>query len=284
MRVLLILLTLFIQNTTLGFAYQLIPDDFESIDLKLKEHEMAVSFLGLTNGEATLIHGPNDENILVNTGGEGTEAELDEWLRFFGVKEITTLMLTNKQSLNDSQINHVISKYFIKEIVTTREIANQLSAHFQGTTLIPIKVWGIGTSKQILPDVMANVQFAGAEKDEGLDFTLRFHKYRLFFMTSYSQKAQQTLMGKSLGEINIFKVPTMEEDNSLSEKLIHAVNPQISILFSTEKKSPDINIIKDLQDSWSEVYFTKKQGTMTIKFTESNYEVFNIPVEGDEKK
>ncbi|MDR6998519.1 hypothetical protein [Neobacillus niacini] len=283
MRILLILITLFLQNTSLGFAASLIPDDFESIDLKLKDHEMAVSFLGLTNGEATLIQGPNDENILVDTGGEGVEAELDEWLRFYGVKEINSLILTNKQGLNDSQINHLISKYFIKEIVTTREISGQLSTHFQGTNLIPIKVWGEGTSKQILPEALANVLFAGNEQDEGLDFTLKFHKHRLFFMTSYSQRSQQMLLKKNLGDIKVFKVPMMKEDNSLSEKLIHTVNPQISILFSAEKNSPDIDIIQDLQDSWSEVYFTKKQGTVTIKFTQTNYEVFNIPIEEDEK-
>lgn len=282
MRILLILITLLLQNATLGFASSLIPDDFESINLKLKDHEMAVSFLGLTNGEATLIQGPNDENILVNTGGESVESELDEWLQFYGVKEINSLILTNKQGLNESQINHLISKYFIKEIVTTREISNQLSAYFHGANLIPIKVWGEGTSKQILPEVLANVQFAGNEQDEGLDFTLKFYKHRLFFMTSYSPRSQEMLMKKNLGDINVFKVPTMVEDNSLSEKLIHTVNPQISILFSAEKNSPDIDMIQDLQDSWSEVYFTKKQGTVTIKFTESNYEVFNIPIEGDE--
>lgn len=135
---------------------------------------------GVNKREATLIQGPNDENILVNTGGESVESELDEWLQFYGVKEINSLILTNKQGLNESQINHLISKYFIKEIVTTREISNQLSAYFHGANLIPIKVWGEGTSKQILPEVLANVQFAGNEQDEGLDFTLKFYKHRLF--------------------------------------------------------------------------------------------------------
>ncbi len=38
---------------------------------------MAVTFFGLSDGEATLIQGAKGENILVNTGGERTQAELE---------------------------------------------------------------------------------------------------------------------------------------------------------------------------------------------------------------
>ncbi|MDF2791401.1 MAG: hypothetical protein K0S80_4503, partial [Neobacillus sp.] len=53
-------------------------------------------------------------------------------------------------------------------------------------------------------------------------------------------------------------------------------------LFESDQHQPDPDIIYDLQDIWSEVFFTKKHGTITIKFTENNYEVFTFPVEKED--
>lgn len=86
MRSLFILVLLFFQLGSIGIASPSLDSSVENIDVKLKDHEMAVSFFGLSDGEATLIQGAKGENILVNTGGEQTKAELKEMLGLFGVK------------------------------------------------------------------------------------------------------------------------------------------------------------------------------------------------------
>ncbi len=58
--------------------------------------------------------------------------------------------------------------------------------------------------------------------------------------------------------IHIFKVPNWAKEDSLSEKLIQYLNPEISILFESEDQQPDPDILNDLTDTWSEIYFTKK--------------------------
>jgi beta-lactamase superfamily II metal-dependent hydrolase len=251
----------------------------ENIDLNIKDHEVVVTFFDLSAGESTLIQGPNGENLLVNAGGKKTEAELDRWLYLYDVKEISTLILTNDgEELSHKQINRLILKYNIKEIITTPELSAQLTKNGDTTSKIAVISWGEGTKKVILPELTSMVQFVGNEQNEGMDLSLQFFKHRVFLMTSCSPRAEQKLLKENIEDVNVFKIPNCAKKNSITEKLIQYVNPQISILFAADHH-PDPDILHDLYDVWSEVYFTKKHGTVTIKFTDSNYEVITIPVQ-----
>nr|WP_263325931.1 hypothetical protein [Neobacillus sp. Marseille-Q6967] len=281
MRVLIIVTALYFQMISMGYASSEPLVNVEKIDLNLKDRELAISFLGLSDGEATLIQGPNGENILVNAGGKGTAGELQEILKLYGVNEIQTLIITNKNNLLPDQIQEVMAAYEIKKVITTAHLKDQLKTTQMNQ--IEIGTWEEGVSESLFPGLSAEVLFAGSGEDEGLDFILQFFNHRLFLMTSFSQHVEEILLKKNLDNVNIFKVPNWAKENSLSEKLIQYVNPQISILFESEKHQPDPDIIHDLQDTWSEVFFTRKHGTVTIKFTETSYEVFTFPVEKEEK-
>ncbi|SDM44782.1 Metal-dependent hydrolase, beta-lactamase superfamily II [Bacillus sp. OK048] len=279
MRVLLLMTAIFLQLTSIGSASSIENGNIESINLKLKNHEIAVTFLGLDDGEATLIQGSNGENILVNMGGEETSAKLSEMLKTFGVKEISTLVITNHQNLFIDQLNQMVSKYKIKQVISTPEIADEITNTAPPFTQVEAIPWKEGITQILLPDLTAEVLFAGKGENEGLDFTLQFFKHRLFLMTSSGDNVEEQLLKKNLDDVSIFKIPNWAMEDSLSEKLIQYVNPQISILFESEQHHPDPDIIHELQDTWSEVFYTKKHGTITIKFTENNYEVFTFPVE-----
>jgi competence protein ComEC len=283
MRILLIILAIFIQTTFIAEATPTASNDIANIDLNIKDHEIAVSFIGLSAGESTLIQGPKGENVLVDAGGEETEAELEGWLNLYDVKEISKLILTNEAAVpSDQHLNRLADKYGIKEIITTPALTEQLSKNLTLTSKAAIVPWGVGTKATILPELKAEVQFVGKNQNEGMDLTLEFFNHRIFLMTSFTQLAEETLLKKNLENINVFKIPNCAKEDSLSEKLIQYLNPQISIFFAAEEDEPDPDILVDLHETWSEVYFTKRHGTVTIKFTDSNYEVLTIPVESDE--
>ncbi|WHZ01515.1 ATP-dependent DNA helicase [Neobacillus sp. YX16] len=282
MRKLLLVAAIFFQFTSIGSASSNELGNVESIDLNLKDHEIAVTFFGLGDGEATLIQGSNGENILVNMGGEETSDELREVLKTYGVKEISTLIITNTQNLFLDQLTQIISKYNVKQLIATAEIARELTNMSPSFTEVKVIPWSEGITQVLFPDLSAEVLYAGIGENEGIDFTLQFFKHRLFLMTSSSQQVEENLLKKNLDDVTIFKVPNWAKEDSLSEKLIQHVNPQISILFESEQHQPDPDIIYNLQDIWSEVFFTKKHGTITIKFTENNYEVFTFPVEKED--
>ncbi|TDL76963.1 ATP-dependent DNA helicase [Rhodococcus qingshengii] len=282
MRKLLLVAAIFFQFTSIGSASSYEYGNVESIDLNLKDHEIAVTFFGLGDGEATLIQGSNGENILVNMGGEETSDELREVLKTYGVKEISTLIITNTQNLFLDQLTQIISKYNVNQLIATAEIAKELTNMSPSFTEVKVIPWSEGITQVLFPDLSAEVLYAGIGENEGIDFTLQFFKHRLFLMTSSSQQVEENLLKKNLDDVTIFKVPNWAKEDSLSEKLIQHVNPQISILFESEQHQPDPDIIYNLQDTWSEVFFTKKHGTITIKFTENNYEVFTFPVEKED--
>ncbi|MEH7546175.1 ATP-dependent DNA helicase [Neobacillus vireti] len=281
MRILLMILALLIPSSMAVRAETTLPTEVEKIDVKLAEHQAAVTFLGLTTGEATLVQGPNGENILINIGGQGELSELEGWLSLYNVKELSTLILTNNgEKISIEKIGKLWKKYNIKEIVTTPEVSSLLTR--EKSNQIPITVWNEGTKKEILPEMFAYVQFLGNQKNEGMDLMLRFFKHNLFLMTSFSQRAEQALLAKNLEDIHVFKIPYTLTKDSLSDQLIQTLNPQISILFGAEEDQLDQDLLRDLQGIWSEVYFTKKHGTVTIKFTESNYEIITIPLKEGE--
>ncbi|WP_342432106.1 hypothetical protein [Neobacillus sp. FSL H8-0543] len=282
MRSLFILVLLFFQLGSIGIASPSLDSSVENIDVKLKDHEMAVSFFGLSDGEATLIQGAKGENILVNTGGEQTKAELKEMLGLFGVKNISVLIITNAQNLFANQINELITTYNIQEVVSTTEITRILTKLIDPSALVEIIAWKEGSSKILFPELTAEVLYAGLGENEGLDFTLHFLEHRLFLMTSSSSEAEKVFLKSDIQNIHIFKVPNWAEEDSLSEILIQYLNPEISILFESENHQPDPEIINDLTDTWSEIYFTKNTGTVTIKFTDKNYEVFTIANETED--
>jgi competence protein ComEC len=283
MRTLLLFLTIFIQSTLMVNASPTTTKNIENIDLNIKDHEVAVTFLSLTEGEATLIQGSNGENILVNAGGKDTVAELEGWLYLYDVRDISKLILTyNEQKLSDKQINRLITKYSIKEIIATPELSAQITKKLPLTIKPAVVSWIEGTKESILPEVRSVVQFVGNEPNEGMDLTLDFFNHRIFLMTSFTPRAEETLLKKNLENINVFKIPNCAQEDSLSEKLIEYLNPQISILFAQEEHKQDPDILVDLNETWSEIYSTKKHGTVTIKFTDSNYEVITIPIQEDE--
>lgn len=283
MRSLLLLLAIFIQTTVIAEASPSNANNIENIELNIKDHEIAVTFLGLSAGESTLIQGPNGENILVNAGGKETESELEGWLYLYDVKEISKLILTNDEQVPSyKHINRLLTKYDIKEIITTPDLKDHLTKDLNLTSKAAVISWAEGTKETILPEMTAEVQFVGNKPNEGMDFTLQFFNHRIFLMTSFTPLAEETLLKKNLENINVFKIPNCAKEDSLSEKLIQYLNPQISILFAAEEDEPDPDILVDLHETWSEVYFTKRHGTVTIKFTDSTYEVLTIPVESQE--
>ncbi|CRK83896.1 hypothetical protein [Neobacillus massiliamazoniensis] len=284
MRIFLILVVIFLQCTSIALAGKSFSGNVEKIDLNIRSHEMAISFFRLSDGEATLIQGPNNQNILVNVGGGQSKREMDRWLSLYDVKKVTMLILTGAHALHLEQVNHLVNRYHIKEIASSQQITKQIAENLDVGNQIVIKSWKEETKTELFPELSAVVQYVGSEKNEGLDFTLQFFKHHLFLMSSFSQHAKEKLLTKNLGEIKVFKVPANANEDLLSEKLVKHVDSQISILTAGGNHHPNPELISDLLKTWSEVYFTKTHGTVTIKFTKSHYEVFTILEDGSDYK
>ncbi len=57
-------------STTNAFGIATNLNTVKVIDLNLKDHEFAITFLGLDDGENVIIQGADGNSILMNPGGE----------------------------------------------------------------------------------------------------------------------------------------------------------------------------------------------------------------------
>jgi beta-lactamase superfamily II metal-dependent hydrolase len=239
--------------------------------MNLKRNESAFTFFSLSDGEAMLIQHANGENVLVNTGGKGTEKELDRLLALFHVKTISTVILTTDEGKENLQ--HTLERYKVSQIVTG-SAAGQI-AYAIPASVKPIR-WEQGTHYSLMPGLTAEVVYDGTDEQEGTDISFHFFHHQIFYMSSSSDKSEKALLTAPLKNVNIAKVPAYAAKGSFSDLLIDHLDPQLAIIYKSNKVKPDPGLVEMLHEAWIDVYFTKQHGTVTIKLTDSNYDVITI--------
>lgn len=257
-----------------------VPVEIESINLKLKRNELALSFFSLSNGEATLLQHPNGENILINTGGMETAVEIEKLLNLYNVYNISTIILTNSDLDYVANLGFLLENYQVKQIITSKSIMENVKDQYQD---VSYHVWGEGTKHQLLSNLEIEILFDGEQQNEGLDLSIKFMKHRILIMASFSEKSESALLDKKLEDTNIVKIPGFAMVNTMSDLLIKHLDPQIAVVFHATNKKPEADIFERLHNAWIDVYYTRKHGTITMKFTDVNYEVITIQNDEDFK-
>lgn len=249
------------------------PVEVEGVDVNLKRNESAFTFFSLSDGEAALIQHANGENILINTGGKGTIKELERLLSLFKVKSISTVILTSSEGKEN--LEHYIKKYSVRQIVTGASAIQSLS-----DSVIPVDVkvirWEQGGLHKLMPGLTAEVIYDGSAEIEGTDISFQFFHHQIFYVRSASHKAEQVFLEKPLKNVNIVKLAQYAEKGSFSDLLIEHLDPQVAIIFNSRATKPDPALVEMLHEAWIDVYLTKQHGTVTIKLTDSNYDVITI--------
>ncbi|WP_210365445.1 ATP-dependent DNA helicase [Bacillus sp. REN3] len=246
------------------------PVEVEGVEVNLKRNELAFTFFSLSDGEAALIQHGNGENILLNTGGEDTFHELERLLSLFRVSSISSVLITSRDGL--SNLEQVIRKYKVGNILVGKSVQNLIKADLPAE----IKSWKQGDIEEILPSLIAELVYEGGEEKEGSDISFQFFHQHIFYISSASRKAEQQFLSRPLKNVNIVKLPQYGERDSFSDLLIEHLDPQLAILFHSNEIKPDPDLLEMLHEAWIDVYSTRQHGTVTIKFTDSNYDVITI--------
>lgn len=274
--ILLIFLTLFNSDWT----SENVRTNIEKINVKLSEDEIAITFLDLSNGEASLIHLPNGEFYLVNTGGNGTQKELKEYLEVYEVKKLKGIIITKQDTLYTSNIDWLIQQFSDVQII-------QGAQNKQEYSNINIVKWEHQKTYQLSSLLTAEVihEEHDNEKSLGMDILLRFGNHQVLFMTSANSKLEhEMLSNKELPVTNILKVAEFGHAKGSGEKFVNHVNPQIAIIFHKKGSLPSSDVLERLNSSWIDIYYTKQFGSVTIKCSQTDYEVFPISLKSDKPK
>ncbi|MCM3122168.1 MULTISPECIES: ATP-dependent DNA helicase [unclassified Mesobacillus] len=249
------------------------PVEVEGVDVNLKRDELAFTFLALSDGEAALIQYATGENILVNTGGKGTMKELERLLALFHVKNISTVILTSSSEMEN--LEELIRKYDVGKVVSGK--AGETALMEKGIPAgVKVEQWKQGDLRKLLPGLTAEVVFDGDKETEGTDISFQFFHHQIFYISSASRHSEQAFLAEPLRNVNIIKLPAYGAKGSFSDLLIEHMDPQLAIIFKSNSIKPDPDLVEMLHEAWIDVYFTKQHGTVTIKFTQSTYDVITI--------
>lgn len=244
------------------------PVKIESLDLKLKEDELAFTFFSLTDGEATLIQHPNGETVLINSGGTMTKSETKMLLELNKINEIPKVVLTNDEKSNIQNLKWLMDEYHVKEVYTIESTAAKISPN----EAVSLFIWKEGTTQEILPGV--SIEVLNVEKD--MDLSVEFLKNRVLFLNSVNQSSEKKLLAQQFASTKIVQFGSYGNKHLISDELIRHLDPQIAIFFHEKDKKPEQELIQRLAEAWIDVYHAKRHGTIIIKFTDNNYEVLTI--------
>lgn len=253
----------------------------EKVDLNLLHNEIAVTFLELSNGEATLIQSNDGKNVLINTGGKGTEEELLDRLEMYNVLTIDTLIITNNSSEYIGNLGWLIDSYVVKQIVLSKELQEVLTTD---KYMQDIVIWEKGEKYEVIPGMTTEVLYSN-RNDEGISSMILLFVYgnnHFLYMGIADNEIEKTLLhDRDKVKAEIIKLPNFAVGGT-SQLFLEAVDPQVAIIFHKENSLPSQEVMERLNETWIDVYQTVQMGNVTIKCDVEKYEVITVPVDLEE--
>lgn len=261
----LLLLALWIAASTVNIGH---------IDFNLDEKESAFSFLNLSNGEAALVQGAN-QNVLINTGSADVKKELFERIKVFGVHKIDKLVITNGGDEYIGNVATVIRRYHIQTIISSKPIIDQLEEN-QEIQGVAFKVWKNGSREQLFSHFTARVLDVG---DQGaLAVRFQFGTESILYMGYEDAKLEKNLVNHRLLDCDILKIGEFGLNGGTIPSFLEKVNPQVAILFHRSGRLPHNDTLEQLDTDWIDIYRTHQVGTISVKFDLNSYEVMTFPL------
>ncbi len=277
----LVLLVLFQSLFLSAFSGSEIPTEIEKVDLKLSNKELAITFLNLSSGEATLIQHGNGENVLINTGGPETQAELESLLKMYNVSLVKSIIITKEDQQYQSNLEWLTKRYPTSKVVIGEQFA--IPAFLSKERIIKLKK---NDSHPIVPLLKAKVVHEGLSSDglQSYDLFLEMGRHYLLYMSTGNINAEMSLLtNEELSKVNIVKIPNFAQNDGSSQDFIEHIDPQVAIIFTKKDLNPSPDVMERLKETWIDTYMTKQFGNITIKANQNEYEVITISIESSQE-
>ncbi|WP_216829216.1 ComEC/Rec2 family competence protein [Alkalihalobacterium elongatum] len=259
-----------------------ITNDLE-VEFSLEDDEIAITYFDLSNGEATLIQSGRGETVLINAGDSSSQIELARKLHMYHVKDIDSLIVTNFGEEYSGNVEWLADNYKISSIIIPKSSKDNIKGKLnQGED--KLVEWREGEKHEILPNLIAEVLYTGESDELDPCFVLSFSygEHKTLYMGVADQDIEEYLASKYNLKSSILKVGDFGSSHGTSESFLKEVDPQVAILFSLEGKRPSEYVIERLQETWIDVYQTKKIGAVSIKCNLKNYEIWTVHASGQD--
>ncbi|HET6873115.1 MAG TPA: hypothetical protein VFH42_09025 [Sporolactobacillaceae bacterium] len=236
------------------------------IDLELTHDKMAVTFLDLPNGEATLIQG-HEKTILVNAGGKQSEKALKAQLKINGVRTVDMLILTNFERPYQFDVANVVQTYHIKTILTTDRIHHA----FENQPMPPVSFEPWSTTKPVALFPSLTIQKQSESRSGDVNFILKYGSNTLLYLGDQAS-FENSLNPESIPKVRIVKLSHFGQVSFTDHVLLDHLDPEVAILFKQKNEPLNKRLLKQLGDKMIETYNISHVGHLTFIFTTDSYD------------
>lgn len=230
------------------------------------ENELYVSFLNIPDGEATLIQTSEGKNFLINTGSKDSRIELWEQLKELHVDQLDGLILTDQTEEYCGNMNQILENFDVKQVYYANS-EKQLS-----TANTNKKIWN--KDDEIKLGNALNIHVLQTNTLGEMTFTIEYGENSILYMSVNDTNSDEGLEAYNL-KPEIIKIADFGQSNSPSSKLLHEMDPHISIVFNQKSVTPNRDLMERLNESWIDVYQLKQVGTTIIRLNLNDYEIIS---------
>lgn len=244
-------------------------NDIEQIRIRLPKNHIALSFIDLPDGEATLIQ-DNNKYILINSGDSDSRTDLFEQLKIMGVKTVDTLILTNGQSSYIGNAKSIIEKFDVNQVLTSKTIKKQFCIHNKKLCYLFV-VLKSGNAYHPLP--LLKTQVIEISSRGEINLLMTYGNNTIYYMGFSDKKSQEKLQQHKPFHASILKLSDYGHGLELSPDFLKMLDPEIAVLFHRDGFEPNEDFLNHLSTEWVEIYRLQYIGTLTLQLSPETYEI-----------
>jgi beta-lactamase superfamily II metal-dependent hydrolase len=238
----------------------------KNVDFGLQADEVVITFLPLSDGEASLIQDGSGETTLVNTGNASSYSELKKWLKRYKVKKINQLMITKKQKYYDSNVQRLVNDYDIERMI----VPEQYQAAFQA------EQWKENDLFQLTDNIHVDVLHTSKQKTAAMDLLFTIGEHRILYAMSSSDEVEEKFLRIPLTHVDVLKIPDFGEGAFFSNRFLKQLDTQLAVAFTKPGRSYSPRLLSNLTSEWIELYDVKEGSAYSIKMSVKSYDVMKF--------
>ncbi|WP_100372736.1 ComEC/Rec2 family competence protein [Bacillus sp. FJAT-45037] len=238
--------------------------------------EVAALFLDLPEGEATLLHTPDDFNVLIGSGSESSFDDLILRLECLNIKNIDQFILPNLDQTYIGSAEKIIDQFKVSQLIVPTEGLNWTKETFSDAP-VEIISWLVGNTYGVHPDLRFSIYESGNSIVSALNMDVEFgQSMRIFFANEASEKLEERWMEHDLQTVNVLKVAEYGKGQGTGEAFLEALDPEVAIIYNLQDHRVSQGVLERLQETWIDTYETKQHGTILIKAEKTDYKLMTI--------
>lgn len=244
----------------------------ESVDLNLGNHEVAITFLDLSVGEAILLQRSEGGAVLINTGSSASEEELIDRLQILNVKDISKVFLTNADEVYTGNFNTLLRYFNVDELLISDQLQKSLISPIPsqvGKTLVRDK-----QKLELIEDV--NAEIISISKAGEVTYMLSLGSQHLLMMGEVDVELEESITSSGR-TVEVLKVANFGDGNGTSAEFLSAIDPQMAVIFRHKNIDVSESVLERLSETWTDVYYPYRIGSVTLRFQNDRYDVITLP-------